>query len=59
MKNLRIVIEPHAADGLKQLIRERLGAYNLAKTGYEEYYPVSIFLRDTNDEVLGGVLGAR
>jgi GNAT superfamily N-acetyltransferase len=57
MKNLRVVVEPHAADSLKQIVREGLGAYNLAKTGYEEYYPVSIFLRDANDEVLGGVLG--
>jgi len=57
MKNLRVVVEPHAADGLKQLIREGLGAYNLTVTGCEEYYPVAIFLRDANDEVLGGVLG--
>jgi len=57
MKNLRIVIEPHAADSIKQLIREGLGAYNLTVTGYEEYYPVAVFLRDANDEVLGGVLG--
>jgi len=57
VKNLRVVVEPHAADSLKQIVRDGLGAYNLTKTGYEEYYPVSIFLRDANDEVLGGVLG--
>lgn len=57
MKDLRIVREPHAPDNLRQLIREGLGAYNLAKTGHEEYYPVAIFLRDENDEILGGVLG--
>jgi GNAT superfamily N-acetyltransferase len=57
MKNLRIVIEPHADERLRQFIRESLGAYSLAVTGQEEYYPVSIFLRDKKDEVLGGVLG--
>jgi GNAT superfamily N-acetyltransferase len=57
MKDFRITIEPHAAESQKQLIWENLGLYNVAKTGHEEYYPVSIFLRDKNDEVLGGVLG--
>jgi GNAT superfamily N-acetyltransferase len=57
MKNLRVSIEPHADEKLKQFIRESLGAYNLAVTGQEEYYPVAIFLRHDNDEVLGGVLG--
>lgn len=57
MRNLRISIEPHTDEKLKQLVRENLGSYNLAATGQEEYYPVSIFLRDDNDEVLGGVLG--
>jgi GNAT superfamily N-acetyltransferase len=57
MKNLRVVVEPHAADSLKQFVRDGLGAYNLTVTGCEEYYLVSIFLRDANDEVLGGVLG--
>jgi GNAT superfamily N-acetyltransferase len=57
MKQLRIAIEPHAAENFRQLIRDGLGAYNLAVTGREEYYPISIFLRDANGEVLGGALG--
>jgi GNAT superfamily N-acetyltransferase len=57
MNHLRIVIEPHAAESYRQIIRDGLGAYNLAVTGSEEYYPVSIFLRDANGEILGGVLG--
>jgi GNAT superfamily N-acetyltransferase len=57
MNKLRVVVEPHAPDGFKQIIRDGLGAYSVAVTGCEEYYPVSIFLRNANDEVLGGVLG--
>lgn len=57
MKKLRIVIEPRAAEDAKQFVRENLGSYNIAVTGCEEYYPVSIFLRDDNTEILGGVLG--
>jgi GNAT superfamily N-acetyltransferase len=57
MGPLRVVVQPHAPDHLKQLIQEGLGLYNVAATGLSEYYPVSIFLKDANDEVLGGVLG--
>jgi GNAT superfamily N-acetyltransferase len=57
MSALRIVMEPHAPDHLKQVVKERLGLYNVAVTGFAEYYPVSIFLKDVHDAVLGGVLG--
>jgi GNAT superfamily N-acetyltransferase len=57
MKRLRITVEPYADPSLRQLVVENLGLYNIAVTGHEEYYPLSIFLRDENDEVLGGILG--
>ena len=57
MKKLRITIEPHAAESEKAFLREALSMYSVAKTGCEEYYPVAVFLRDANNEVLGGILG--
>ena len=57
MKRLRITIEPHASENQKEFIREHLGLYNVAITGNEEYYTVSVFLRDREDEALGGLLG--
>jgi GNAT superfamily N-acetyltransferase len=57
MKRFRITVEPHAAESQKEFIRENLGLYNIAMTGNEEYYMVAVFLRDTRDEILGGVLG--
>jgi GNAT superfamily N-acetyltransferase len=57
MSALRIVVEPYASDHLKQVVQDGLGLYNVAVTGFAEYYPVSIFLKDEHDEVLGGVLG--
>jgi GNAT superfamily N-acetyltransferase len=57
MRSLRIVVEPYASDHLKQVVEEGLGLYNVAVTGFADYYPVAIFLKDENDEILGGVLG--
>jgi GNAT superfamily N-acetyltransferase len=57
MPTLRIVVEPHAPDHLKQVVEDGLGSYNVAVTGFAEYYPVAIFLKDAHDAVLGGVLG--
>ncbi len=57
MKKPRITIEPHAPENEKEFVREALSLYSVAKTGDDEYYPVAVFLRDANNEVLGGILG--
>jgi GNAT superfamily N-acetyltransferase len=57
MSELCVVIEPYAPDHLKQVVREGLDFYSVAATGVDAYYPVSIFLKDARQEVLGGLLG--
>jgi GNAT superfamily N-acetyltransferase len=57
MMNIRLVIEPHASEALKEFVREGLALYNVAATGAAEYYPVSLFLKNEHQEVLGGLLG--
>jgi GNAT superfamily N-acetyltransferase len=57
MRSLQIVVEPYASHHLKQVVEEGLGLYNVAVTGFAEYYPVAIFLKDEHGEILGGVLG--
>jgi GNAT superfamily N-acetyltransferase len=57
MRSLRITVEPYAANHLKQVVEDGLELYNVAATGFAEYYPVTIFLKDEHDEILGGVLG--
>jgi ribosomal protein S18 acetylase RimI-like enzyme len=58
MTDLRLVVEPHAPESLKQHVRDRLDFHNVAVTGQSEYYAVSIFLEGAHDEVLGGLLGS-
>ena len=57
MSRLRIVAEPHAPENVKEVIREGIALYNVKMTGHAEYHPVAFFLRDSNDEIRGGVLG--
>jgi ribosomal protein S18 acetylase RimI-like enzyme len=54
---IRLVIEPHASEALKSIVREGLSLYNVAATGAAEFYPVCLFLKNEHDEVLGGLLG--
>ena len=56
MRSMRIVAEPYASNHLKQVVEEGLGLYNVAIMGFAEYYPITIFLKDENGEILGGVL---
>ena len=58
MSDIRIVSDPHASEGLKQVVSDHLDAYNIAITGFPEYSPVNLFLRDAGDEVMGGLLAA-
>ena len=58
MTDIRIVSDPHASEGLKQVVSDHLDAYNVAITGFPEYSPVNLFLRDAGDEVMGGLLAA-
>ncbi|HEY7436631.1 MAG TPA: GNAT family N-acetyltransferase [Methylomirabilota bacterium] len=58
MSEIRIVSDPHAAENLKQVVVDHLDTYNVAVTGFSDYGPVNLFLRDASDEVVGGLLGA-
>ena len=55
---MRISVEPHASEAMRQHVRDHLDTFNVAVTGFSEYHSVSIFLRDEHDEVMGGLLGA-
>lgn len=54
---LRLSIEPHAGDELRRAVSDRLDLFNVATTGIDRWHAVSIFLRDPDDEIAGGLLG--
>ena len=56
MTDIRIVSDPHASEGLRKVVADHLDSYNIAITGFPEYSPVNLFLRDAGDEVVGGLL---
>ncbi len=58
MSEIRIVSDPHASESLKQVVVDHLDAYNIGATGFSEYSPINLFLRDEGDEVVGGLLAA-
>jgi GNAT superfamily N-acetyltransferase len=55
--NVQLVIEPYAAEALKEVVREGVVLYNVAATGAAEYYPVCLLLKTEHKEVVGGLLG--
>lgn len=50
-------VEPQASDDQRRAVSDRLDLFNVATTGLDEWHSVSIFLRDPDDEVVGGLLG--
>jgi GNAT superfamily N-acetyltransferase len=58
MSEIRIESDPHASESLKQAVTDHLDMYNVGVTGFTEYSPVNLFLRDDGDEVQGGLLAA-
>ncbi len=57
MQGLRISFEPYAGEAEQRQVRDSLDLYNVATTGHAAFYPVTFFLRDARDEILGGLLG--
>jgi hypothetical protein len=58
MTELRIDSDPHAAESLKLAVTDHLDMYNVGVTGFTEYSPVNLFLRDSGEEVQGGLLAS-
>jgi GNAT superfamily N-acetyltransferase len=53
---LRISFEPHN-DGPREFVVNGVSNHNIAVTGQAAYYPVQYYLRNENEEILGGLLG--
>jgi len=58
VSEIRIESDPHASESLKLVLADHLDMYNVGVTGFTEYSPVNLFLRDDGDEVQGGLLAA-
>jgi GNAT superfamily N-acetyltransferase len=57
MSNPTVVFDPYASADLRDIVQTILVNHNIASTGQAEWYPVALFLREENGEVLGGLLG--
>jgi GNAT superfamily N-acetyltransferase len=56
MSEFQIVFEPDN-EPAKQFVTNGVDNHNIAVTGHSAYYPVAYFLKASDGEVLGGVLG--
>ena len=54
---LKVSVEPNAPEAVRDQVRRRLDAFNIAASGHAEYANVSVFLRDERGEIFGGLLG--
>lgn len=52
-----ITFEEHAKDEDVRRISEGLGKYNLEQTGRDDFRKLNVFVRDNDDEIIGGVIG--
>ena len=57
MRGLHISSEPAADEATKNLIRDPLDEANVVITGWRDYHPVAIFLRDEERHIQGGIFG--
>ncbi len=52
---LTIEDAPNEAD--VRFVEERIDAYNIAVTGYDDYRPLAIFVRDSEGAIIAGLTG--
>src|SRR4051794_40696395 len=49
--------EPDAPDDVLKVLDEGVNEYNMAVTGFRDYHPVAILLRDGTRAIRGGICG--
>ncbi len=57
MPQFRLSSEPDASDVDQQFIRDAIDEFNMALVNDRNYSPLSIFVRDDAEKILGGILG--
>jgi GNAT superfamily N-acetyltransferase len=55
--SVRVVNDPYAPDAARKVIWDGLAMHNVAITGFSEHYPVGLYLKTDDGEVMGGLLG--
>src|SRR2546425_12767077 len=55
--DLHISSEPMAQESDAQFVRDGLCLYNVARTGYDHWRPLKLFVRDATGLIRGGLLG--
>ena len=55
VQSLAIEDAPNEVD--VRFVEERIIAYNVAATGYDDYRPLAIFVRDSEDTIIAGLTG--
>lgn len=53
----RLTIEDAPNEADVRFIEERIDAYNIAATGYDDYRPLAIFVRDSEGAIIAGLTG--
>lgn len=53
----RLTIEDAPDEADSRFVEEQLDAYNIAVTGYDDYRPLAIFVRDGEGAIMAGLTG--
>jgi len=53
----RLAIEDAPNEADVRFVEERIDAYNVAVTGYDDYRPLAIFVRDSEGAIIAGLTG--
>jgi GNAT superfamily N-acetyltransferase len=54
---MKVTLESDSKPEDVQRVRDGLDRYNTEKVGAHHYQALNIFIRDENDEIIGGLLG--
>lgn len=57
MGEVQLAIEAKPDPGDVAFVRSQLDAYNIGVTGFDDFRPLSIFARDEQQAVIGGLMG--
>ncbi|MBD2777173.1 hypothetical protein [Iningainema tapete] len=57
MSEFKIICEHNSSPSSLKFLQQKISEYNFSKVGQYKYEPLTIFLRDQDNQIVGGIDG--
>lgn len=57
MEDQQFIVETNPAQNHLQFLEDQINQYNIQKSGFDDYQPLAVFIRDSQNRIIAGISG--